>query len=230
MLSQVVEDLEREDYRRIAAPIYGRGFIKIYADFLGLPSEPLIREFMEIYTGLRPPQVMRRPVADDLAEKTADETVHDAAVANREEKEAAPLAAPTGSEARVEDEVARGLDLFSAAANRVAPPRVLVAEAPRTPVGLVAKESALSGIQPESAPLGQTDGTRKEAGFLQALRDWLPPDWTLMRLGLTILAILLVVGLLVLGVHALKMITHRTHSNATLKIERVMPPPQPYFD
>jgi CheY-like chemotaxis protein len=31
MMVQVVEELEREDFRRIAAPIYGRGFIKLYA-------------------------------------------------------------------------------------------------------------------------------------------------------------------------------------------------------
>ena len=54
MMVQIVEDLEREDFRRIAAPIYGRGFIKLYAEHLGLDPEPLIRDFMEIYTGLRP--------------------------------------------------------------------------------------------------------------------------------------------------------------------------------
>jgi len=229
MLSQVVEDLEREDYRRIAAPIYGRGFIKIYADFLGLPSEPLIREFMEIYTGLRPPQVMRRPMAENLDEKTADVPLHDVAVAIGEGKEATTFAALAGCESHSVDEVARGLDLFSAAANRDTLSCVLAAEAPSTPVVSMAHESVLRGVQPESAPLGQADGMGKDSGFLQALRDWLPPDWTLMRLGLTILAVLLAAGVLVLGVRALKKIV-RPHTNATLKIERVTQPPQPYFD
>ncbi len=54
---QVVEDLEREDFRRIAAPIYGRGFVKLYAEFLQLDPEPLIRDFMDLYAGARAPAV-----------------------------------------------------------------------------------------------------------------------------------------------------------------------------
>lgn len=54
---QIVEDLEREDFRRIAAPIYGRGFIRLYAGFLQLDHEPLVRDFMELYSGDRPPAV-----------------------------------------------------------------------------------------------------------------------------------------------------------------------------
>jgi len=60
MKVQIIEDLENEDFRRIAAPIYGRGFVKLYAEFLDLDPEPLIREFMDIYTGKRPPTVNRR--------------------------------------------------------------------------------------------------------------------------------------------------------------------------
>jgi transcriptional regulator with XRE-family HTH domain len=62
MMVQVVEELEREDFRRIAAPIYGRGFIKLYAEHVGVDPEPLIQEFVEIYTGARAPQVARRAV------------------------------------------------------------------------------------------------------------------------------------------------------------------------
>ncbi len=62
MMVQVVEDLEREDFRRIAAPLYGRGFIKLYAECVGVDPEPLVCEFVEIYTGNRPPQIVRRAV------------------------------------------------------------------------------------------------------------------------------------------------------------------------
>ena len=78
MMVQIVEDLEREDFRRIAAPIYGRGFIKLYAEHLGLDPEPAIREFMEIYTGLRPPQIARRtetPLAGGSVEQVNSEAV-----------------------------------------------------------------------------------------------------------------------------------------------------------
>ena len=62
MKVQVVEDLEREDFRRIAAPIYGRGFVKLYAEFLQLDPEPLVRDFMELYAGARAPAVRTKRV------------------------------------------------------------------------------------------------------------------------------------------------------------------------
>jgi transcriptional regulator with XRE-family HTH domain len=67
MLVQVVEGLEKEDFRRIAAPIYGRGFVKLYAELLGLDPEPLISDFMNLYSGARPPVVLTKEV-----EPTAD--------------------------------------------------------------------------------------------------------------------------------------------------------------
>ena len=43
---QVIEQLERDDFKKIAAPIYGKGFIKLYAQFLGLDPAPLIHEYV----------------------------------------------------------------------------------------------------------------------------------------------------------------------------------------
>ena len=48
---QVIEKLEADDFSRIPAPVYGRGFIKHYAECVGLDPEPLVAEFMEAYTG-----------------------------------------------------------------------------------------------------------------------------------------------------------------------------------
>ena len=62
MMVQVVEELEREDFHRIAAPIYGRGFVKIYAEFLGIDPAPLVKEFSEIFSGARRPVIATRPV------------------------------------------------------------------------------------------------------------------------------------------------------------------------
>lgn len=69
MLVQVVEGLEKEDFRRIAAPIYGRGFVKLYAELLELDPEPLISDFMNLYSGARAPAVVTKAVepAADLA-------------------------------------------------------------------------------------------------------------------------------------------------------------------
>jgi transcriptional regulator with XRE-family HTH domain len=62
MMIQIVEDLEREDFHRIAAPIYGRGFVKLYAEFLRIDAEPLVKEFNEIYSGSRRPSIATRVV------------------------------------------------------------------------------------------------------------------------------------------------------------------------
>ena len=75
MMVQVVEDLEREDFRRIAAPIYGRGFVRLYAELLELDSEPLIRDFMELYAGARTPAVRTKRV-ESPAESFSESAPH----------------------------------------------------------------------------------------------------------------------------------------------------------
>lgn len=62
MLIQTVEEMEREDFHRIPAPIYGRGFVRLFAECVGLDPVPLVREFMEIYEGRRAPTVNIREV------------------------------------------------------------------------------------------------------------------------------------------------------------------------
>ncbi len=62
MLVQIVEEMENEDFHRIAAPIYGRGFVKLYAECVDLDPLPLVKEFMEIYEGRRAPIVRTREV------------------------------------------------------------------------------------------------------------------------------------------------------------------------
>ena len=62
MLVQIVEEMENEDFHRIAAPIYGRGFVKLYAECVDLDPLPLVKEFMEIYDGRRAPIVRTRDV------------------------------------------------------------------------------------------------------------------------------------------------------------------------
>jgi hypothetical protein len=58
MIVQTVEGLEREDFSRIVAPIYGRGFVKLYCEAVGLEPKPFVDAFMELYsggTGAKPP-------------------------------------------------------------------------------------------------------------------------------------------------------------------------------
>ena len=61
--STIVEQLENEDFSSIAAPIYGRGFVKLYCETVGLDPKPLINEFMAIMNGDREVSIKERPGA-----------------------------------------------------------------------------------------------------------------------------------------------------------------------
>jgi len=78
IMVQLVEALEREDFSRIVAPIYGRGFVKLYCETVGLDPKPLVAEFMEIYNGNRPavirmaePEVPKETVRENASDKPA---------------------------------------------------------------------------------------------------------------------------------------------------------------
>lgn len=59
MKIQHVEALERDDFSQMAAPMYSKGFIRIYAEYLGLDPFPLIAEYMELHAPKeRPPLVV----------------------------------------------------------------------------------------------------------------------------------------------------------------------------
>lgn len=73
LLVQVVTDLEREDFRRVAAPIYGRGFVKLYAEMLELDPEPLVRDFMSLYTGAQPPAIRTRVIEQPPVEEAEEQ-------------------------------------------------------------------------------------------------------------------------------------------------------------
>ena len=57
-----VEDLEKEDFTHIPAPIYGRGFVKLYCEAVGLDPKPMVAEFMEIFNGNHDTSIKERPI------------------------------------------------------------------------------------------------------------------------------------------------------------------------
>lgn len=46
MKIHIVNAIERNDFSRIAVPLYGKGFVKLYAECVGLDSEPLVRDYL----------------------------------------------------------------------------------------------------------------------------------------------------------------------------------------
>ena len=68
LMHQIIEDMENENFSKIAAPIYGRGFVKLYCEAVGLDPKPLIAEYMAIANGERPAAIhVRKPAAAPAA-------------------------------------------------------------------------------------------------------------------------------------------------------------------
>ena len=55
ILVQIIDAMEKENFSRIKAAIYGRGFVKLICECLEIDPKPLVAEFMDIYEGRRPP-------------------------------------------------------------------------------------------------------------------------------------------------------------------------------
>ena len=67
-----INELEVEDFSRIAAPIYGRGFVKLYCEAVGLDPKPFVAEFMDIFSGNHDTGIKERPVAPVASEPPSD--------------------------------------------------------------------------------------------------------------------------------------------------------------
>ena len=62
MAPKTVQELESENFSHIAAPIYGRGFVKLYCEAVGLEAKPFVNEFMDIYNGVHDVSIKERDV------------------------------------------------------------------------------------------------------------------------------------------------------------------------
>jgi len=69
MKVQHIESMERSDFSRMAAPAYAKGFIRLYAEYLNIPADPLIALYLEqhadqmrpMLTGEPPKPVRKKP-------------------------------------------------------------------------------------------------------------------------------------------------------------------------
>jgi len=50
---EILEQLEADEFDRIAAPAYTRGFLKLYSEYLGLDSQSIIAAYLRSQGGLR---------------------------------------------------------------------------------------------------------------------------------------------------------------------------------
>lgn len=54
---QFLELMERDEFNRMPAPAYAKGFLRMYAEYLGLEAQPLVQQYLERYVGQRPPRL-----------------------------------------------------------------------------------------------------------------------------------------------------------------------------
>lgn len=67
---QHIEEMERDDFSRMAAPTYAKGFIRLYAEYLGLDPAPLI----QAYAATLKPEELRPPLAVEYKPEEAEES------------------------------------------------------------------------------------------------------------------------------------------------------------
>lgn len=57
ILTRIITAMEADNFSGMAAPTYAKGFIRIYAGYLGLNPEPLIEEYMAQHTAAPKPLI-----------------------------------------------------------------------------------------------------------------------------------------------------------------------------
>jgi hypothetical protein len=226
MKTQVVEAIEKEDFRRIPAPIYAKGFIRIYAEHVGLDPEPLVNEYMERFAGnaagrpgaKRAPEA-QIPVAKILQKSLSAETEPAPAVA-------APPAEP---------------DLFTAAppAPELGAPQVPRFEKPsepRRPLVPVRIPAALSKSVATAAATAKQNvmaGVRSAAGFRQTAAGLLKSVPARVAVGVAAVIVVIFVASAMSRCSAPTVapsVTGEGGSPAKEPIELAVDPPAPYVD
>ena len=202
MLVQIVEEMENEDFHRIAAPIYGRGFVKLYAECVDLDPLPLVKEFMDIYEGRRAPIVRTRDVpvqAPPPAPEPVPEPIPEPPPAPEPVHEPFPEPPP----------VVRGLELFEAAAPSQPQPAPGPAPSSTTeqpPAANVADifsgspylstESTYGSEGPSAAERFRTSLSSVSHGVIESVREIPRSFW---RIALLVIATLVLLAILVWG-------------------------------
>ena len=196
MAPKTVQELEDENLSHIAAPIYGRGFVKLYCEAVGLEAKPFIDEFMAIYRGERDVSIRER-------------IVHEAPMPRQQtspkaEPAAADAPTPMQGPAQTPDAAPMPEAMPEAApVTAPEPPPPLTdlpifgdAPAPRKPL-VAAAATTEASAPPSAAPLSRYAApVRKER-----LPTTLSP--TIWRVGVLAAAAILAIWLLFLGVRAL---------------------------
>lgn len=129
---RTLEGLEAEDFSSIPAPIYGRGFVKLCCQHLGLEQQPMIEEFMAIFTGEKPaarPAVVPAPAPEPAPAEPEPQAAEPVATpvpdATGDEPVAAPEPPPPSPFGELFNQQPEPPAAPRSASSRFAPPRPL---------------------------------------------------------------------------------------------------------
>ena len=200
ILPSVIEALEREDFSVIAAPIYGRGFVRLCCDAIGLDPKPLVDEFMSILNGNREPTIRERAVGQAESPASAAESAVESAVAAPEPPE------PQGDLFAVPNPTPADEPKQESESSRYAAPNPAPADEPE----LESESSRYAAPNPAPAdePARESEFSRYAAP-VRADRDSQFPTFP-WRLGVLAVSAVAVLVLLLFGIRTLYRATSST--------------------
>jgi hypothetical protein len=199
MKVQIVEAIEREDFGKMAAPIYGKGFIKLYAELMGLDPKPLFEEYLQRLSSAKTPSLVSegqgrpRPgtTAGDGTKAMAPDESHVRVVGGKADAPEPPSGGPGPVPAkkprqRNQPVAIEELELFAQARNRDTQPpapaeRLPAPVPPAQPVVTVPSPEAAGTKTPPVAPKAQATAAPRPTPS-EPVTESLPPhagasDW-----------------------------------------------------
>lgn len=246
MMIQLVEEIENEDFHRVAAPIYGKGFIRLFAEHVGVPPDDLIREYLARHVGGsrqstgalaadHNPELNPRPPAAPAEPTPGTTPPEQPSPASNPERATGSTPAPaspaeTSSFSLTAEALEADEDLFARTEQGRLRDRIAgrAGGRRRDPTG--GWQTAAAKASAKLAAGGRQLRKVLMTGAQQAARLLDNPRYRLTVAGL---AVLLVFGLLVLGVVRLaSTLRERSESDTppTMDYARIVPPPAPYID
>jgi transcriptional regulator with XRE-family HTH domain len=221
MKVQIVDDLERDDFHRIAATIYGKGFIKLFAECVGLDPKPLIADYVRSVEGDKPSLI------PDGASPTPEPPPAPPKPAPVQEPAPEEPAGPEGEELPPAQEPS---DLFAYAQTKRRRVRV-ERPAPRQPVvkQTIAEKASEAGSAVRTGWGKSLDVCRATAtSLLNRLADIRWGDAPLKVIGI-VLGVLLVLLFVVSGISSCAE-RRAAKAPADDTLELAVDAPEPYFD
>jgi transcriptional regulator with XRE-family HTH domain len=213
MKVQIVEDLERDDFHRIAATIYGKGFIKLYAECVDLDPQPLIADYLHSVSGDTPSLIANGP-----AHKTDQDLPDNIKIKTVPVPENEPQA-PAPQEESPED-----LFVFSRKQRTIEDDSLQ--PTPPEEKGPSAKDEFIRKVREQTQQL--TDRARETASQISDKLTKI--NWSEKPLKIVGLCIAVLIAALFLIIIIKGCTGGESSTNSRTLLERSIAPPEPYFD